>query len=104
MFRRLGFLDILESLDVLEGLDSLEELGFLGFRLLLVLRSFVEEVHKLVELRSDDDLGAAVALLAHLCRVGCYRVILATTTCCETLRVYTVLVLESLNHAGSTQS
>ena len=67
--------------------------------LLLALRSLVEEVHKLVELRSDDDLGAAVALLAHLGRVACHRIILATATCRETLRVNAILVLQSLHNA-----
>lgn len=33
--------------------------------LILLLRSLINQVHKLVEFRCDDDLCAAVALLAH---------------------------------------
>lgn len=34
--------------------------------LLLLFRSFVDELHELVELRGDDNLSAAIALPAHL--------------------------------------
>lgn len=32
---------------------------------ILLLRSLINQVHKLVELRRDDDLCATIALLAH---------------------------------------
>ena len=38
----------------------------------------VDEVHEVVELRGDDDLGAAVALLADFRVVVCNRVELAS--------------------------
>lgn len=59
----------------------------------------VYQLHKLVELRSDDNLCAAVALLSSLCAVVCQWVVLATATSGEALRIYTVFVLQSLNHA-----
>ncbi len=59
------------------------------FRLLLkiILWSLVDQVHELVELRSDDDLCTTVTHLAHLSIIGCYRVVLATTTSSHTLRI-----------------
>jgi hypothetical protein len=59
----------------------------------------VYQLHKLVELRSDDNLCAAVALLASLSAVVCQWVVLATATSGEALWGYTVLVLQSLNPA-----
>lgn len=64
-----------------------------------LLWCLVYQLHKLVELRSDDNLCAAVALLASLSTVVCQWVVLATATSGEALWVYTVFVLQSLNHA-----
>ena len=64
--------------------------------LLLALRRLVDEIHKLVELRSDDNLGAAVALLAHLGVIAGHGVILSTTTGSKTLGRYTKSVLQIL--------
>ena len=75
--------------------DSAGESGFVLF----VFRSLVDEIHELVELRSDDDLCAAVALLAHFRAVGCNGVVLATTTGSEAFRIYTILVLQCLHYA-----
>ena len=58
----------------------------------------VKAVYEAVIFSTNYDLSAAVTLLAHLGRVGCNRVVLATSTSCKTLRVYTILVLQSLNN------
>ena len=60
--------------------------------------SLVDEVHELVELRGDDDLRAAVALLAHLGAVAGHGVVFATAGGGEALGVDTVLVLQGLHH------
>ena len=65
----------------------------------LLLWSLVYKIHKLVELRSDDNLSAAVTLLAQFCVVVCERVILATAAGSQTLRVYAILVLQLLHNA-----
>ena len=70
----------------------------------LILRCLVDEFHELVELGRDDDLGAAVALLAHGCVVGGDGVVLTTSTCGETLGIYAVLGLQFLYHAGGTET
>ena len=59
----------------------------------LLFRSLLYEVHELVELRCDDNLCAAVALLAHLCVVGSDRIVLSTSTGSESLGVNTVFCL-----------
>lgn len=61
--------------------------------------SLVDEVHELVEFRSDNYLCAAVALLTHLGTVGCQRIILAAATCGKTLRVNAIAVLQELHYA-----
>ena len=66
---------------------------------LLLFRSLVDQVHKLVELRCDDNLCATVALLAHSGIVAGDGVILATAASGKTLGVYAILVLQSLYHA-----
>ena len=69
-----------------------------NLRLLFLLRSLADEVHELIEFRRNDNLGATVTLLAHLCVVGGNGIVLTTTTCGQALRVYTVIVLQGLNH------
>ena len=66
--------------------------------LFIALRSLADEVHKLVEFRRDDNLGTAVTLLTHLSVVGSDGVVLTTATSRQTLRIHTVVVLQSLNH------
>lgn len=66
--------------------------------LFVALGSLVYEVHKLVELRSDDNLCTAVTLLAHLGIVGCKRVVLATSACGKALGVYTEMILQILHY------
>lgn len=63
------------------------------------LGSLVDKVHELVELRSDDDLGAAVALLANFCVVRRNGVELATASGSEAFRLHAVLVDERLYYA-----
>ena len=72
--------------------------------LLLLFGSLLDEFHELVELRRDDNLGAAVALLAYLRSVGGNRVKLATAAGCQALGVNTVLVLQLLYDTGGTQT
>ena len=62
-------------------------------------RSLVDKIHELVELRSDDDLRAAVALFAHFGVVRRYGIELAAASGCKALRVNAVLVDEGLHHA-----
>ena len=70
----------------------------------LFFRSLADEIHELVELRRDDNLRATVALLARSrCVVG-NGVVLATATGSETLRVYAILRLQSLDDAGGTET
>ena len=64
--------------------------------LLLLFRSLVDEVHELIELRRDDNLRAAIALLAHLAVVGLQGVVLATSASGETLGVNAIAVLQLL--------
>lgn len=66
---------------------------------LLLFRSAVYQLHELVELWSDDDLCAAVALLVDICGVCHERIVFATATGSETLRIYAVLCLEHLHYA-----
>ena len=63
----------------------------------------VYEVHKVVELRSDDDFGAAVALLAYFGVVVGDGVELASARCRETLRIDAELCLEHLHDRGCTE-
>lgn len=63
------------------------------------LGSLVDKVHELVELRSDDDLGAAVALLANFCVVRRNGVELAAASGSEAFRLHAVLVDERLYYA-----
>ena len=74
-----------------------------NLRLLFLLWSLADEIHELVELRRDDDLSATVALLAGLCVIGSNRVVLTTTTCRQTLRIHTIVILQSLHYAGGTK-
>lgn len=71
---------------------------------ILLFRCLVDKVHELVELRSYDNLGAAVALLSGLGIVGHKRIILAASTCREAFRVDAIMVLQVLNHARCTQA
>ena len=63
------------------------------FELLFILWSLVNQFHELVEFRRDDNLCTAVALLAQVCIVGSDRVILATSTSCESLWFNSILGL-----------
>ena len=64
----------------------------------------VYEVHEVVELRSDDDFGTAVALTAILGVVGHEVVVFTTTGSSESLGRYAEFVLEHLHDGGSAQS
>ena len=66
--------------------------------LLAFLRSLTDEVHELIELRSDDNLRTAVALLTDLRIVRGDGVVLTTSASRQALRVNTVVVLQGLNH------
>ena len=66
--------------------------------LLLTVGSLPDQIHEFIELWSDDNLRAAVALLAELRIVGGNGVILATTASRQSLGVYTIVVLQGLNH------
>ena len=72
--------------------------------MLTVFWRLIDEVHKLVELWSNNDLSASIALLAGLCIIIGERVILTTSTSSETLRIHPILVLQTLHHAGGTQA
>ena len=58
-----------------------------------VFWSLVDKVHELIQLRRDDNLGTAVALFAQFGVVAGQRVVLATATGSETLRLYAIVVL-----------
>ena len=64
---------------------------------LFLCRSLVNQVHELVKLRSDDDLGAAVSGTSGLGVVVGNGVVLATASGCQTAWVDAVFVLELLN-------
>ena len=66
--------------------------------LLFLFRSLVDEIHELVELRRDDNLRTAVALLANLGVVADERVVLTTSAGGHTFRVDTEVILQVLNH------
>ena len=70
--------------------------------LLFRFGGLADELHELVELRGDDDLGAAVALLAQFGIVGGNGIVFTTTAGGETLRVYAIVVLQILHHARGT--
>lgn len=63
------------------------------------VRSLVDEVEELVELRSDDDLCTAVLLAAFGCVVGIHGVIFAAATAGEACGIDAEIVLESLYDA-----
>ena len=64
-----------------------------------LLRSLSDELHELSKLWSDDNLRAAVALLASVCSVLSHWVVLAASAGCHALRVNIVLWLEALYDA-----
>ena len=73
-------------------------------RLLAALfRSLVNEIHKLVELRRDDDLRAAVTLSAHSRVIAHERVELTTATGREALRRNVEMIDEILHHRTCTE-
>ena len=74
------------------------------YQLLFCIRSLSDEVHKLVEFGSDNDLRAAIALLAQLGGVRLERVVLTTSTSSQSLGVYAIVVLQSLNDRGGTKT
>ena len=76
-----------------EKYDSAQEI-----LLLAVGRCLVDEFHELVEFRRNDNLGAAVALLSNSSIIGCQWVIFTTATGSQTLRIYAIIVLQSLYH------
>ena len=59
----------------------------------LLFGSLVDQFHKLVKFRCDDDLSAAVTLFAHLGVIGSKRILLVTSTGRETSGIYTIVVL-----------
>ena len=71
---------------------------------LLFLWSLIDKVHKLVKLWSDDNLSATVALLAYRSIVRSQWIILTTTTCSKTLRIYTLMILQILNNRRCTKT
>ena len=71
--------------------------------LLVAVGRLVYKVHELVELGRDDDLGAAVALLAHLCVVAGHGIVLAPAPCGESLGGYAEAGLQILNHRRGSQ-
>ena len=71
--------------------------GNLSFQLIVVW-SLTDEIHELIELRRDDDLCTTVTLTTQLSIVGGDGVVLTTTTSSEALRIYTIVVLQGLNH------
>lgn len=66
--------------------------------LLILLWCLTDEVHELVELRSDDNLCATVLVLTGSAVVVSNGVVLATSCCGEALWIYAKLCLESLNY------
>lgn len=64
---------------------------------LLGFRSLLDQVHELLELRSDDDLGATIALLAQLCGVVGHGIILSAPTGCKPLGCYPEAILQILH-------
>ena len=64
----------------------------------LILRGLVDEFEELIKLGRDDDLGAAVTVLAGSRVVADQRIVLATTTCGKTLGIDAVVVLQGLYH------
>lgn len=70
-----------------------------GLRQALLFWCLTNQLHKLIKLWSDDDLGATVALLANSSTIGCYRIVFTTTTCCKTLWINAKLGLEILHYA-----
>ena len=65
---------------------------------LFFFRCLVNQVHELVELRSDDDLRATVALLAQLGVIGGHGVILSAATSGQTLGGHTESGLKILDN------
>ena len=72
--------------------------------MLLGLGSLVNQVHELVELGGDDDLGAAVALLADLGVIGGHGIVLSTASGGEALGVYAIVILQGLDDRGGSQA
>ena len=60
-------------------------------------RSFLYQVHELVKFRRNDNLGAAVTLLAYFGAVAGHGIIFATTAGSEPLRIYAILILQGLH-------
>ena len=58
----------------------------------------VDKIHKLVELRRDDDLGAAVALFAHLGAISGNGIKLATSASGKPFGVNAIACLQILHH------
>ena len=70
----------------------------------LSLRRFVNQVHKLIQLWRNDDLRAAVALFAHFRFVRSYGVIFSTSGGRQACGVYAIIVLQGLHNARSAQT
>ena len=70
---------------------------YVGYTLVLLLfGSLGDEVHELVELRRDDDLGTADALFTLFGAVVGHGVVFATSGSSQTFGVNTILVLQGL--------
>lgn len=79
-----------------DGYDVAEVLLFGG--------CLINELEELVELRRDDDLGAAVAAAACLSVVAFKGIVFATSACGKAAGVDAVLFLQSLNYARSAEA
>ena len=60
--------------------------------------SLVYKIHELIELGSDYDLRAAVALTSDFSIVVGQRIVFATATGCETRGIHSEIILKHLNH------
>ena len=67
------------------------------FGVFSLLRCLVNQIHELVELRRDDYLRSAVALLANGRIIGGHRIVFSASGSCETFGVYTITCLKRLH-------
>ena len=71
---------------------------FHELQLLLGFGSLIDEIKEFVEFRSDDDLGAAVALLTDLGVIVGDRIVLAAAGGREARGIDAELILQTLHH------
>ena len=80
-----------------QALNCLHLIIYYREALFTLFGSLSDKLHKLIQLRRDDNLGTAVALFASISGIGLQRIVFATTTSSETLGIYTIIILKSLN-------